>query len=579
MAVVLAVAIALICVCRLVGWMGSMARGGRRGFASRHAVASASERTTVELLRSSRCRTSRTPPTTMLRMSRCTAFSEGRKVVSEVTASDRRREDGAPDVPPAAVNNGPLLPPIEIFAASPKGDGRCRSTWSTSRSGSRRRLPSFNVGARVVDHHVGPVVTQFDILPERGVKVKSITALQNDLALALAAPHCAFRRRARESRWWGSRSRTRRRRWSRSATCWRARSIGRCKSPLKVVLGKDVSGNPAVIDLAKMPHLLIAGATGSGKSVCVNALISCLLYNNTPDEVRLMMVDPKMVELTVFNGVPHLLSPVVTRHGQGCAACCKWAVREMERRYQIFERRCVRNIGRLQRKDGGGRRRTTLPYIVIVIDELADLMMAAPEDVEDAICRLAQMARAAASICGRHAAPFGRHRHRPDQGQLPGAYRLRHDLAGRLAHHPRLGGRREAAGPGRHALSAARCAQAGAPAGRQRDRRRDRAAWWSSGIASPSEAVQRINEAEFEAAEKAASDAGRRAAERRHGSGARVPARVGLAAPAPAGIGYSRAARIMDQLEERGIVGAGGRQQTTARARLTAMATAGTGDD
>jgi S-DNA-T family DNA segregation ATPase FtsK/SpoIIIE len=164
-------------------------------------------------------------------------------------------------------------------------------------------------------------------------------------------------------------------------------------SPLRVALGKDVAGGATIIDLARMPHLLIAGATGSGKSACVNALISSLLYQNSPDLVRLMMVDPKMVELAVYNGVPHLLSPVVTQMDK-VVGVLQWALREMERRYQLFAETSSRNITRFNEKaEGLGLKK--LPYIVFVIDELADLMMVSPEDVEDAICRLAQLARAA----------------------------------------------------------------------------------------------------------------------------------------------------------------------------------------
>ncbi|PZS04216.1 MAG: hypothetical protein DLM70_08115 [Chloroflexi bacterium] len=142
-----------------------------------------------------------------------------------------------------------------------------------------------------------------------------------------------------------------------------------------------------------MPHLLIAGATGSGKSVCVNGLISCLLYQCTPEDVRLLMIDPKMVELTVYNGVPHLLSPVVTEMDK-VVGVLQWALREMERRYQLFKDTSVRNITRFNEKaDSNGLKR--LPFIVLIVDELADLMMVAPEDVEEAICRLAQLARAA----------------------------------------------------------------------------------------------------------------------------------------------------------------------------------------
>ncbi|MGH2448166.1 MAG: DNA translocase FtsK, partial [Chloroflexota bacterium] len=162
---------------------------------------------------------------------------------------------------------------------------------------------------------------------------------------------------------------------------------------LKVALGKDVTGTPEVIDLARMPHLLIAGATGSGKSVCINALISCLLYGNTPERLRLLLIDPKMVELTVFNGIPHLLSPVVTQMDK-VVGVLQWALREMERRYHLFSELSVRNIQRYNEKSQSAGVKP-LPYMVIIVDELADLMMVSPDEVEDAICRLAQLARAA----------------------------------------------------------------------------------------------------------------------------------------------------------------------------------------
>jgi S-DNA-T family DNA segregation ATPase FtsK/SpoIIIE len=163
-------------------------------------------------------------------------------------------------------------------------------------------------------------------------------------------------------------------------------------SKLKIALGQDVSGGPAVADLGTMPHLLIAGATGSGKSVCINSIVTCLLFNNTPDDLRLLMIDPKMVELVSLNGIPHLLAPVVVEIEQ-VVDTLKWVLREMARRYKLFSRAQARNIdyyNQSLRPDGESR----LPYIVVVVDELADLMMIAPDEVERSLCRLAQMSRA-----------------------------------------------------------------------------------------------------------------------------------------------------------------------------------------
>lgn len=296
------------------------------------------------------------------------------------------------DAPKVPTGNRPSLPPIDIFVPAPKGQVAPPDLDYKSQR-IQETLASFHVGARVVGYHSGPVVTQFDVQPDRGVKVKSIVALQNDLALALAAPTIRIQAPVPGKPVVGIEIP------NTSASMVTLRDLLESDayvamtSPLKVVLGKDVTGNPGVIDLAKMPHLLIAGATGSGKSVCVNAIISCLLYNNTPDDVRLMMVDPKMVELTVYNGVPHLLSPVVTQMDK-VVGVLQWALREMERRYQLFATSTVRNISRYNEKmEANGLKK--LPYIVFIIDELADLMMVAPEDVEDAVCRLAQLARAA----------------------------------------------------------------------------------------------------------------------------------------------------------------------------------------
>jgi S-DNA-T family DNA segregation ATPase FtsK/SpoIIIE len=287
---------------------------------------------------------------------------------------------------------GPPLPPIDTFKAAPKGVSVPIDVEHKARR-IEETLASFGVRARVVGHHAGPVVTQFDVQPESGVKVKSIVALQNDLALALAAPTIRIQAPVPGKPVVGIEIP------NSAASVVALRELlesdifRSSTSSLGVMLGKDVAGGAAAIDLAKMPHLLIAGATGSGKSVCVNAIISCLLYRNTPEQVRLMMIDPKMVELTVYNGVPHLLSPVVTQMDK-VVGVLQWSLREMERRYQLFADNTVRNIQRYNEKmDQASINR--LPYIVIIVDELADLMMVSPEEVEESICRLAQLARAA----------------------------------------------------------------------------------------------------------------------------------------------------------------------------------------
>ncbi|MDQ2742004.1 MAG: DNA translocase FtsK, partial [Chloroflexota bacterium] len=320
---------------------------------------------------------------------------------AEFTSETSQAEVAVPPEPakPPAVEPAPfvgdrrtLLPPIGLFVPPSK---MLSSPIDVDYKAERIRetLASFNVGARVVGHHCGPVVTQFDVEPDRGVKVRRITELQNDLALALAAPTIRIQAPVPGKPVVGIEIP------NSSATTVTLRELletdtyRSSTAPLRIALGKDVAGGTAIIDLAKMPHLLIAGATGSGKSICINALISCLLYNNTPDQVRLMLVDPKVVELTVYNDVPHLLSPVVTEMDK-VVGVLQWAMREMERRYQQFAANGVRNIGRFNEKAEAAKSHK-LPYIVLIVDELADLMMVAPEDVEDAICRLAQLARAA----------------------------------------------------------------------------------------------------------------------------------------------------------------------------------------
>ena len=255
-------------------------------------------------------------------------------------------------------------------------------------------LSSFKVEARVREINPGPAVTQYTLEPGAGIKVRRITELQNDLALALAAPSIRIEAPVPGQARVGIEIPN-----AKVATVGLRETIdseryvsGSLKLPIP--LGRDVNGNAVVHDLAKMPHLLIAGATGSGKSVCLTAIICTFLMEKTPDDLKMLMIDPKMVELTGYNGVPHLLCPVVTEMDKVVGAL-KLVLGEMERRYTLFSRLGVRNIDgyRMRMEEEPGSER--IPYLVVIIDELADLMMTAPDDVEGVICRLAQMGRAA----------------------------------------------------------------------------------------------------------------------------------------------------------------------------------------
>lgn len=255
-------------------------------------------------------------------------------------------------------------------------------------------LASFKIEAQVVGMNPGPAVTQYLLQPAVGVKVSRITGLDRDLALALAAPSVRIEAPIPGTPHIGIEIPN-----SAIASVSMREVIDtdefvQHKGKLRLALGKDVSGTPVITDLARAPHLLIAGSTGSGKSVAVNSIVCTLLMNNTPDDLKFIMVDPKMVELIVYNNIPHLLAPVVTEL-ERVVSLLKWAVREMERRYKLLAQKGFRNIesyNKVAKKGGAGLE--PLPYIVIIIDELADLMMMAPDEVETLVCRLAQMARA-----------------------------------------------------------------------------------------------------------------------------------------------------------------------------------------
>ncbi len=254
-------------------------------------------------------------------------------------------------------------------------------------------LASFKVEALVKSVNTGPAVTQFEVQPAVGVKVSKIVTLEKDLALALAAQSIRIEAPIPGKAFVGIEIP------NSSTSIVGLRDViesdefDRAKSKLKLPLGKDVSGTPVVAGMERMPHLLVAGSTGSGKSVAVNGFICALLLKHTPEELKFIMVDPKMVELIVYNNVPHLLSPVVTEL-ERVVPTLKWAVKEMERRYKIFAKHGFRNLDSYKQASRHRADLEPMPYIVLIIDELADLMMMAPDEVETLICRLAQMARA-----------------------------------------------------------------------------------------------------------------------------------------------------------------------------------------
>ena len=263
-------------------------------------------------------------------------------------------------------------------------------------------LQSFNVQTNIVDISRGPAVTRYELQPASGVKISKITTLADDIALNLAAAGVRIEAPIPGKAAVGVEIPNKVVSMVGMRELISSSIFKSSKSKLTVVLGKDISGEVTVADLAKMPHLLIAGSTGSGKSVCINSFIISILYNAKPSEVRLLMIDPKVVELGIYNGIPHLLVPVVT-DARKAAGALGWAVNEMTKRYKIFADNNVRDIYSYnefveQEVAKSAEKAETLekmPQIVIVIDELSDLMMAAPNEVEDYICRLAQMARAA----------------------------------------------------------------------------------------------------------------------------------------------------------------------------------------
>lgn len=295
-----------------------------------------------------------------------------------------------PTPPPPGTEAVWNYPPLSLLAESVSGKAD-RGDVKANLAIIERTLEAFGITAKVIEINMGPAVTQYALEVAIGTKLSKISALSNDLALALAAPTGQIRIEAPipGRSLVGIELPNRAPEFVSLRKILESDAMKHHKSKLAVSLGLDVSGAPIVADIAKMPHILIAGATGSGKSVCINAFLSSLLFRTSPQELNLILVDPKRVELTSYNGIPHLLTPVIVEPDKVLSAL-KWSLAEMDRRYKLFAEVGARNIDAYNELSGF----QAMPYIVIFIDELADIMMLAQVEAEDAITRLAQMARA-----------------------------------------------------------------------------------------------------------------------------------------------------------------------------------------
>jgi S-DNA-T family DNA segregation ATPase FtsK/SpoIIIE len=295
------------------------------------------------------------------------------------------------------------LPPLDLLQDPPpvKDTDIQRESLEMNARRVEKKLADFGVEGEVVEILPGPVITMFEFKPAAGVKISKVAGLSDDLALALRAASIRIVAPIPGKAAIGIEIPNNRREMVFMKDLLSSPAYKETKFELPIALGKDITGAPVVADLGKMPHLLVAGATGAGKSVSINTMIHSLLFKVSPELVRFLMIDPKRIELSVYHDIPHLLHPVVTQPKEATKAL-RWAVEEMERRYMLLSDRGVRNINTYNRKvlkekqpGPEGEDERPLPYIILVIDELADLMMASSRDVEESITRLAQMARAA----------------------------------------------------------------------------------------------------------------------------------------------------------------------------------------
>ena len=343
-------------------------------------------------------------------------------------------------------------------------------------------LRTFRVEGDLVGRTTGPVVTQFEVAPAAGVKVRQIANLSNDLALAMRAQSIRIVAPIPGRGAVGVEVPNPTAEIVAFRELIESREFQGMRAALPVALGKDLEGRPVIADLAKMPHLLIAGATGSGKSVCINTLITSLVYRHTPETLRFLMIDPKMVELSVYNVLPHLRHKVVTDN-RDAAAVLKWAVLEMQDRYELLAANGARNIQDFNRKVQEGVKLKNakrndvafenleymggiVPYIVLIIDELADLMMTVQGEIETPLAMLAQKARDRNPPDSGDAASERERDYRIDQGEFSEPHRIPRGVAGRQPHDPRRHRRRVAPRQRRHAVHPAGEVRAGATAGR-----------------------------------------------------------------------------------------------------------------
>ena len=285
-------------------------------------------------------------------------------------------------------------PPVELLSKGKKASRGSAKMLADTAAKLQKTLYSFGVSAKVENVSVGPTITRYELKPAEGTRVSKIANLADDIALNLAAETIRIEAPIPGKQAVGIEVPNKEKEAVHLREVIESSEFENNKSKLSVALGKDVAGKTIIADIGKMPHVLIAGSTGSGKSVCINSIITSIIYNAKPSEVKLVMVDPKVVELSVYNGIPHLLIPVVTDPKKAAGALA-WAVQEMDDRYNKFAQKGVRDLKGYNKAIEKENENAKLPQIVIIIDELADLMMVAAKEVEEAICRLAQKARAA----------------------------------------------------------------------------------------------------------------------------------------------------------------------------------------
>lgn len=322
-------------------------------------------------------------------------------IVSEPAAQERGTEKPAPAENAEEGIKEPVpvpeyqRPPISLLRQPDRSESIANDSPSEKAKLLIETLASFNINARVMNISVGPVITRFEVQPAQGVRVNRITSLSNDIALALAAPRVRIEAPIPGKAAIGIEIPNKATAMVRLREVLDTREFASASSPLTFALGKDIAGKPVYADLEKMPHMLIAGATGSGKSVCINSIILSTVYKASPEEVRMILIDPKVVELSIFAPVPHLYCPVVT-DPKKAAGVLKWACNEMDQRYNKMSKVNARDLARFNALQSDPNER--MPRLMIIIDELADLMIVSAKDVEESIARLAQLGRA----CGIH---------------------------------------------------------------------------------------------------------------------------------------------------------------------------------